>query len=85
MHRTLFALVLAAYLFATDPSGVLARFWGRGEAPASTTLEKAGPGLDPNGAAVYTREAGPGLDPDGAAAPARAKEEGPGLDPDGRS
>lgn len=69
MHRTLFALVLAAYLFATDPSGVLARFWGRGEAPASTTLEKAGPGLDPNGAA----------------APARATEEGPGLDPSGRS
>jgi hypothetical protein len=69
MHRTLFALVLAAYLFATDPSGVLARFWGRGETPVSATLEKTGPGLDPNGAA----------------APVRATKAGPGLDPDGRS
>ena len=49
------------------------------------TLEKAGPGLDPNGAAAPAREAGPGLDPSGVAAPARATEEGPGLDPSGRS
>jgi hypothetical protein len=67
MHGTLFALTLAAYLFATDPSGVLARLWGRAEAPASTTLEKEGPGLDPDGAKapVHASEAGPGLDPSG--------------------
>jgi hypothetical protein len=71
MHRTLFALALAANLLA--PSGLLARLWdllpGRAENPASAILEKEGPGLDP----------------DGATAPVPPAEEGPGWDPDGRS
>ena len=69
MHATLLTLTLAAYLLA--PSSLFARLWhlasGRAEAPASTALEKAGPGLDPNGvtATTPTTDAGPGLDPDG--------------------
>jgi hypothetical protein len=50
MHGTLLALALAAYLFATDPSGVLA---GPGLDPdgAKTPAHasEAGPGLDPSG------------------------------------
>ncbi len=67
MHGTLLALTLAAYLFAMDPSGVLARLWGRSATPASATLEKEGPGLDPSGAKTpaHASEAGPGLDPSG--------------------
>jgi hypothetical protein len=69
MHGTLLALTLAAYLLA--PSSFLNRLWhltsGPAEAPASTHLQKAGPGLDPFGitATNPTTEGGPGLDPSG--------------------
>lgn len=71
MHGTLLALTLAAYLLA--PSSFLDRLWhltsGPAKAPASSNLQKEGPGLDPNGITVAAPRA----------------EEGPGLDPDGRS
>jgi hypothetical protein len=71
MHRTLFALTLAANLLA--PYGLFSRLWdllpGRDEIPNSTILEKEGPGWDPNGAT----------------APAPPAEAGPGWDPNGRS
>ena len=69
MHGILLALTLAAFLLA--PGSFLARLWAlpSGHAPASPTLEKEGPGLDP----------------DGAPAPAPTTEEGPGLDPFGHS
>jgi len=66
MHGTLVALVLTAYLLAS--SGVFARLWNLPPEPsAPQTLEKEGPGLDPNGITVTVppAEAGPGLDPDG--------------------
>jgi hypothetical protein len=69
MHGTLLALTLAAYLLS--PSSFLARLRdltsGPAKAPASTILEKAGPGLDPSGvtATAPSTEAGPGLDPNG--------------------
>jgi hypothetical protein len=69
MHRTLFALTLAAYLLA--PSSLFVRFLdlgsGRTEAPASTSRAKEGPGLDPSGitATAPPTDEGPGLDPDG--------------------
>ncbi len=69
MHGTLLALTLAAYLLA--PSSFLARLWhltsGPSKAPASTNLQKEGPGLDPSGLTVTkpTMEGGPGLDPNG--------------------
>jgi hypothetical protein len=73
MHRTLFAITLAASLLITTPSGLLARLWDLisepSDASASTVLQKEGPGLDP----------------DGLAAPPPRTEAGPGLDPDGRS
>jgi hypothetical protein len=67
MHGTILALILAAYLLA--PSSLLSRIWnlaaGTAEAPAPTTGEKEGPGLDPDGVTVTApaTEAGPGLDP----------------------
>jgi hypothetical protein len=87
MHATLLALTLAAYLLA--PGSFLARLWtlSSGHAAASPTLDKAGPGLDPDGApapAPTTKE-GPGLDPFGVTAPAPTTEAGPGLDPSGHS
>jgi hypothetical protein len=86
MHRTLFALTLAAYLLA--PSSFFARLRnlvsGPVQAYSSRTLDKAGPGLDPSGSSHATEE-GPGLDPDGATARTPTTEEGPGLDPYGRS
>ena len=70
MHGTLLALTLAAYLLA--PASFLTRMWAgfpseHPEAPASLTLDKEGPGLDPSGATppARTTEAGPGLDPFG--------------------
>lgn len=69
MHGTFLALTLAAYLLA--PSSLLARFWnfssGPAKAPAATSLQKEGPGLDPSGvkATAHAIEAGPGLDPSG--------------------
>jgi hypothetical protein len=61
MHGILLALALAASLLA--PSSPLVRLWD----PASTTLQKAGPGLDPFGITATTppAEGGPGLDPNG--------------------
>jgi hypothetical protein len=69
MHGTLLALTLAAYLLA--PSSFLDRLWhltsGPAKAPASTPLQKEGPGWDPSGFTVTapTTEAGPGWDPSG--------------------
>jgi hypothetical protein len=68
MHGILLALTLSAYLLA--PSGFLARFWNPApkpaKAPAATTLEKEGPGLDPSGiTAPAITDEGPGLDPFG--------------------
>lgn len=65
MQRTFFVLILAANLLAR--SGLLTRLWGMiPGAPASTVLEKEGPGWDPNGAtAPAPSEAGPGWDPSG--------------------
>jgi hypothetical protein len=69
MHGTLLALTLAAYLLA--PSNPLARLWnlasGPAKAPASRSLQKEGPGLDPFGltATAPKTEEGPGLDPSG--------------------
>lgn len=69
MHGTLLALTLVAYLLA--PSSFLARLWhlasGPAKAPASTNLQKEGPGLDPSGitSTTPTTEGGPGLDPNG--------------------
>jgi hypothetical protein len=89
MHGTLLALTLAAYLLT--PSSFLSRLWnltsGRPEAPASKTLGKEGPRLDPSGVTVssHASEEGPGLDPDGAKARTHASDAGPGLDPSGHS
>src|SRR5436305_1701136 len=51
MHGTLLALTLAAYLLA--PSSLLSRLWhlasGPAKAPASSALQKEGPGWDPSG------------------------------------
>ena len=70
MHATFLALTLAGYLMA--PASLLARLWdiasGPAKASAPPTLQKEGPGLDPNGVkatAPATAEAGPGLDPNG--------------------
>jgi hypothetical protein len=69
MHGTLLALTLAAYLLS--PSSLLARLWdlasGPAKAPASTNLQKEGPGWDPSGLTVIPPpgEGGPGLDPNG--------------------
>lgn len=67
MHGIFLALTLTAYLMT--PASFLARLWnlpsGYAEAPASVTLDKEGPGLDPSGATTPTTEAGPGLDPFG--------------------
>lgn len=69
MHSILLALTLTVYLLS--PTKFIARLWALGcgptKAPAATTFEKAGPGLDPFGATAKASltEAGPGLDPDG--------------------
>lgn len=91
MHRTLTATVLAGFLIATAPSGLLGQLWDLLSAFWATdcATTDSGCGWDPNGGDTSTSgegDEGRGWDPNGGESPMQNTQAKLGctFDPDGR-